>query len=108
MDITDKLTDDDKELSSYIDVIRNDLKELDEWIKKFPDDSVVILNYGDLLASFPMSSLDKEDSVKIIADFKNNILSSNKNEAKNLFKFLINRWTNIEFANQKDLSKSSN
>jgi hypothetical protein len=37
------------------------------------------------------------------------MLSSFKYEsAKDLFNFLIERWTNIEFANQKDLSKSSN
>ena len=75
---------------------------------KFPSDSIIILNYGDLLASFPMNSLDKEDSVRIIVDFKDMLSSFKYKSAKDLFNFLIERWTNIEFANQKDLSKSSN
>ena len=75
---------------------------------KFPSDSIIILNYGDLLASFPMNSLDKEDSVRIIVDFKDMLSSLKYESAKDLFNFLIERWTNIEFANQKDLSKSSN
>lgn len=98
----------DEELSKYINVIQSDLKELRDWISNFPSDSIIILNYGDLLASFPMSSLDKEDSVKIISDFKVSLSNSKVSEAKELFKFLINRWSNIEFANQRDLSKSSN
>ena len=75
---------------------------------KFPSDSIIILNYGDLLASFPMNSLDKEDSVRIIVDFKDMLSTFKYESAKDLFNFLIERWTNIEFANQKDLSKSSN
>ena len=71
-------------------------------------DSIIILNYGDLLASFPMNSLDKEDSVRIIVDFKDMLSTFKYESAKDLFNFLIERWTNIEFANQKDLSKSSN
>ena len=34
------------------------------------DRSKIILNYGDLLISFPPNTLDKEDSVKIVSDFK--------------------------------------
>ena len=55
-----------------------------------------------------MTSLDKEDSVKIVSDFKLMLTKSEFENAKDLFKFLLERWTNIEFANQKDLSKSSN
>jgi len=98
----------DNELKNYIDVIKNDLSELSDWFMKFPSDSIIILNYGDLLASFPMNSLDKEDSVRIIVDFKDMLSSFKYKSAKDLFNFLIERWTNIEFANQKDLSKSSN
>ena len=55
-----------------------------------------------------MTSLDKEDSVKIVSDFKSELTNSEFKNAKDLFKFLLERWTKIEFANQKDLSKSSN
>lgn len=96
------------DLGKYLEVIQDDLNNLREWIDKFPTDSIVILNYGDLLASFPMNSLDKEDSVKIVADFKKELSDSNQDVAKELFEFLLNRWTNIEFANQKNISKSSN
>ena len=98
----------DNELKNYINVIKNDLSELSDWFMKFPSDSIIILNYGDLLASFPMNSLDKEDSVRIIVDFKDMLSAFKYESAKDLFNFLIERWTNIEFANQKDLSKSSN
>ncbi|NSW88936.1 hypothetical protein CL651_004200 [bacterium] len=108
INLADTFQSKDSELSSYLEVLSNDVNELNQWISKFPDDSIVILNYGDLLASFPMSSLDKEDSVKIVTDFKKSLESSDDNNAKELFQFLINRWTNIEFANQKDLTRSSN
>jgi len=98
----------DLELRKYLDVIQEDLQDLNKWLHKFPSDSFIILNYGDLLASFPMTSLDKEDSVKIVSDFKLMLTKSEFENAKDLFKFLLERWTNIEFANQKDLSKSSN
>ena len=55
-----------------------------------------------------MNSLDKEDSVRIVSDFKLKLINSEFENAKDLFKFLLERWSNIEFANQKDLSKSSN
>jgi len=106
--LTDKNENRDDELENYIEIITQDLKELAVWLENFPNDSIMILNYGDLLASFPMNSLDKEDSVRIISDFKNKLITSDYESAKDMFKFLIERWTNIEFANQKDLSKSSN
>ena len=106
--IVKKVQVEDLELRKYVYVIQQDLKDLNKWAHKFPSDSIIILNYGDLLASFPMTSLDKEDSVKIVSDFKSELTNSEFKNAKDLFKFLLERWTKIEFANQKDLSKSSN
>jgi len=95
-------------LDNYLEIIKNDLKELRKWLSSFPKDSLVVLNYGDLLSSLPMSSLDKEDSVKIATDFTNSLAQDNLIKANELIEFLINRWTQIEFANQKNLSPSSN
>ena len=50
----------------------------------------------------------EKDSVKIITDFKYTLSKQQYSEALSLIEFLINRWSKIEFANQKDITKSTN
>jgi len=106
--LNNSLTKENEKLLSYLSIIQKDLNETKEWCKEFSKDSRIILNYGDLLASFPPTTLDKEDSVKIISDLKVELEKSNYTDALSLIEFLISRWSNIEFANQENITKSTN
>ena len=57
---------------------------------------------------FRKDSLDKEDSVKIMDDIKEMIGKELFKDASDILNFLIERWTKIEFANQKNESNLSN
>ena len=106
--LNNSLTKENEKLLSYLSIIQKDLNETKEWCKEFSKDSRIILYYGDLLASFPPTTLDKEDSVKIISDLKVELEKSNYTDALSLIEFLISRWSNIEFANQENITKSTN
>ena len=71
-------------------------------------DGILILNYGDLLANFPQNSLDKEDSVKIMNDIINLVKKNSFTDAERVFNFLIERWSKIEFSNQRNESNLNN
>ena len=100
--------DEIENLSRFFNTIGDDLTQIIDWSNEFSQESKIILNYGDLLISFPPNTLDKEDSVKIVSDFKYAIKKNQYPEALALVEFLINRWSKIEFANQKDINKSTN
>jgi|TARA_Y100000817_G_scaffold252646_1_gene205296 hypothetical protein len=100
--------DEIENLSRFFNTIGDDLTQIIDWSNEFSQESKIILNYGDLLISFPPNTLDKEDSVKIVSDFKYAIKKNQYTEALALVEFLINRWSKIEFANQKDINKSTN
>jgi len=85
-----------------------DLKDTENWLTGFDKDSILILNFGDLLANLPQNSLDKEDSVSILNDIKELIKEESYNEAEKVFNFLIERWSKIEFVNQKNESNLDN
>ena len=100
--------DEIENLSRFFNTIGDDLTQIIDWSNEFSQESKIILNYGDLLISFPPNTLDKEDSAKIVSDFKYAIKKKQYTEALALVEFLINRWSKIEFANQKDINKSTN
>tara|TARA_B100000029_G_scaffold131184_3_gene124851 strand:+ start:16387 stop:17133 length:747 start_codon:yes stop_codon:yes gene_type:complete len=106
--LKEKVANENENLYNFISAIIDDMAHIQNWFKHFSKKSKVILNYGDLLISFPPNTLDKEDSVKIITDFKYTLGKQQYSEALNLIEFLINRWSKIEFANQKDITKSTN
>jgi hypothetical protein len=106
--LNNSLTEENEKLFTYLGIIQKDLNQTKEWCKEFSKDSRIILNYGDLLTSFPPNSLDKEDSVKIVSDLKIELEKSNYSDALSLIEFLINRWSNIEFANQENITKLTN
>lgn len=85
-----------------------DLLETNKWLKTFNSDGILILNYGDLLANFPQNSLDKEDSVKIMNDIINLVNKNSFTDAERIFNFLIERWSKIEFSNQRNESNLNN
>jgi len=95
-------------LFNYLNIIQKDLNEVRNWCDNFSEESRITLNYGDLLALFPLNTLDKEDSVKIISDLKSELKKENYSDALSLIEFLINRWSNIEFANQRNITSSTN
>ena len=97
-----------EQLFNYLNIIQKDLNEVRNWCDNFSEESRIILNYGDLLALFPPNTLDKEDSVKIISDLKSELKKENYSDALSLIEFLINRWSNIEFANQRNITSSTN
>ena len=103
-----RLTYEDEQLFNYLNIIQKDLNEVRNWCDNFSEESRIILNYGDLLALFPPNTLDKEDSVKIISDLKSELKKENYSDALSLIEFLINRWSNIEFANQRNITSSTN
>jgi len=78
------------------------------WLSGFKTDSILILNYGDLLANLPPASLDKEDSVSILSDIKILIREKSFSDSEKLLNFLIERWLKIEFSNKKSESLSAN
>ena len=78
------------------------------WLSEFKTDSILILNYGDLLANLPPASLDKEDSVSILSDIKILIREKSFSDSEKLLNFLIERWLKIEFSNKKSESLSAN
>ena len=93
--------------NNYLKLI-DDFFETCSWLETFDSEGILILNYGDLLANFPQNSLDKEDSVKIMDDIKEMIGKELFKDASDILNFLIERWTKIEFANQKNESNLSN
>ena len=88
--------------------IFNELSTTENWLSEFKTDSILILNYGDLLANLPQSSLDKEDSVSILSDIKILIREKSFSDSEKLLNFLIERWLKIEFSNKKSESLSAN
>ena len=88
--------------------IFDELSTTENWLSEFKTDSILILNYGDLLANLPQSSLDKEDSVSILSDIKILIKEKSFSDSEKLLNFLIERWLKIEFSNKKSESLSAN